>query len=1726
MNSTHYQRTGILRQKMAKKQLQQKPAEEKQGASKEQVGVIAEVSLEDIHNLNSTDFGTNGDNDDYNPHGEHSLNVGFHPILQTVTFSDDGCDEDGDLGSYYASHHSEFKTLRLPSSSFESSSSTWAMMGQQYADSRTLDGVASKAKNEKADFSNEALVALMNMSIASSTNDQSSASTPRKRTLRTPKRFYHEWRKEGLTATPGSLLQEEIAASDDEISNNSKENVENDEQNDESIIMDASTPPGLSPSPVPPASVSPFSTFKHNSSHIALDETKVYLRRIKELQEEVQSAHDQARQEALKRQETEAKYHRLQAHLLQEKSSPHATTAAHAKQRESPQTPVSDSLLWERNKTLVKEVRFADQTCVELSAQNVALEKQVDLLQQQSQSMQAEMEKLQSQIAEKTKLHTSVEARLQMTETRSEKLEAELSMANKSLLQRENELSNQAEQQTAMKAQLDQAEKHVAALESDLLTTRESLSQSQKRVLELESDLSDTRDTLAQSERLHEALSSEIKLQYTKQEHASSKSVEDLSRALKRSEELSKKLVEVEQQYNSETSRLQQIIKEAESDANAARFLATSLERSKGQAETELQQVREELKQMQDLQSKLSRILEEAQREIEHLQSENENLRTLGADKEASKQSEYRQLVSKLGQRDEALAKAKTELEQLQDRLQQSEANRESTEQQKFALASELDYFMSQKEASEKEYDIIARELREELENATKQLKETSQKLEKVRDELAEERTCAHASRLEIEKRFISELDSVKQNAAEKLHSMSLQIRDEESEEKTKLENQWKEQVERLKQQLQQNVDQLNDTRMSQTKLEDRNSNLEQYVSALKQHKDKLMEDLELVKSNHAAEIESLKDVLEENESRLKETEERLRSSKAQLRTIMVRVAGSVEDAAAEIDGDGSLVEEKVNFLRSRLWTLVGKLDELYQTRDNESTSSSVGIASEVTEQFGLHRSTPCKHCTRRHAGLAVKHSIPSVLVGDFVISQSADGGEIGTPTMPTLSNPSRLNMTRDLERMEEARHSSSPGENSPTASTIAGLSHVLDSTFLSVSNTSPTKTPTKNCHDGDSTVRSRDEDDPLHDLNESTQEEEEELESVFPSDRDGSQYAEAGSMQDPKLVEELKAARGRCVNLEAERGLLIAEKGHLQQRVGILEEKYEQTESIYANSLKELEACKAKYSTLSVEHARLAKIISEIPKILACGHDETEIDGVRRLAEERKLFCKQLSEYERILEEKTNEIRNLKGKLDLERNRFTDLSTDYDMLGREVQNQQDGFSSQQEEIRQLKTKLATTESERDQLSVEAQENIEDSARKRAKCDELLAEVETLRQIVVSENTKCKKLEKSLELQKSERDDLKCTIQEQSRAIKSLEISYDDAIRELEDASKAIKYSKAREAALQNQTENDKIELEQKNILMKDLQDTCADKDEKLSQADSDIANLQLSLSESVKAMTRLKESFLQCNDKLIEAKEIQNAYANDIVSAKALADSHDARARKAESQLDEEIRNRIGAEKQNQMMSEDITKMKNELKEMKELVMVKSNQLLEATTSKEAAAKQIQALSEQLEQSQHESVSKTKMLQNEMNQLKDTVDSLIIEKATLEEKVGDLVEEKEEKDRALAEHAQELEKVKVKCQRLKEYARKLVEKCDQWEEFFQKQSNVVTGLQEAREQSRHKASELARQCRDKDKLYKQQLALWSVERNELYSAHQELSNELDLLARELPSVGLQPDNT
>lgn len=94
---------------------------------------------------------------------------------------------------------------------------------------------------------------------------------------------------------------------------------------------------------------SPLTAMRQNSMHQALEETHVYIQRIQELEQALQKALIKN----VKGQSTPSNF---------------------------PQENQTPSPLLERNKTLIKEVRFAEQTCVELSERNAALEQEVERL--------------------------------------------------------------------------------------------------------------------------------------------------------------------------------------------------------------------------------------------------------------------------------------------------------------------------------------------------------------------------------------------------------------------------------------------------------------------------------------------------------------------------------------------------------------------------------------------------------------------------------------------------------------------------------------------------------------------------------------------------------------------------------------------------------------------------------------------------------------------------------------------------------------------------------------------------------------------------------------------------------------------------------------------------------------------------------------------------------------------------------------------------------------------------------------------------------------------------------------------------------------------------------------------------------------------------------------------------------------------------------------------------
>jgi len=165
---------------------------------------------------------------------------------------------------------------------------------------------------------------------------------------------------------------------------------------------------------------SPFSTFKQNSTSVELFEANFYVQKIEALEQQLVQAEQRADTEAAKRLEAE--------HRVQELSLPRIPTGAKTpapsvsaksfsskSYRSTPLTPSNSTSalpesMWERNQTLVKEVRFADQTCVELSAQKLALENQVAQLEENLSQLANKNETLKQAIAEANRARADAEA--------------------------------------------------------------------------------------------------------------------------------------------------------------------------------------------------------------------------------------------------------------------------------------------------------------------------------------------------------------------------------------------------------------------------------------------------------------------------------------------------------------------------------------------------------------------------------------------------------------------------------------------------------------------------------------------------------------------------------------------------------------------------------------------------------------------------------------------------------------------------------------------------------------------------------------------------------------------------------------------------------------------------------------------------------------------------------------------------------------------------------------------------------------------------------------------------------------------------------------------------------------------------------------------------------------------------------------------------------------------
>jgi chromosome segregation ATPase len=414
--------------------------------------------------------------------------------------------------------------------------------------------------------------------------------------------------------------------------------------------------------------------------------TKQYLEKIQKLELELRATKRKVDEEMLRRNKIEP------GELDLSQSLDNAASSSHQR-------------LVDRNKTLAKEVRFADQTCVELSGKNSALEREIavlreqldhlrsrnDALQEKTAESQAQSQQLQQKVADLESICSKNELEVARLKDEKEKTNEDLNKAKadaaswefqcqfvKDQLNERNEnagvhtnhraesqaqLAIVTEERNALRASAQQVEKYVADLEGER-------NQLQREKLEL-TTMKEVH--CAEIDSLTTLLTSTREQLGTAQNETSDarKQVERLSKELAlRETQHNKRLAE----YDTELSRLQMNASSKEQ----------SMEQQKNEVRSYQEQIRLRNEEFAQLETHITKVLEE-KRDVELLLEESRSVvarqeSQLAVARDSLEQNERKlkkvvDLLAKADQRaDEALRKLMEGVKNVFDKTDRMEA--------------------------------------------------------------------------------------------------------------------------------------------------------------------------------------------------------------------------------------------------------------------------------------------------------------------------------------------------------------------------------------------------------------------------------------------------------------------------------------------------------------------------------------------------------------------------------------------------------------------------------------------------------------------------------------------------------------------------------------------------------------------------------------------------------------------------------------------------------------------------------------------------------------------------------------------------------------------------------------------------------------------------------------------------------------------------------------------
>mmetsp|Transcript_13137 Transcript_13137/g.28799 ORF Transcript_13137/g.28799 Transcript_13137/m.28799 type:complete len:1577 (-) Transcript_13137:39-4769(-) len=1521
------------------------------------------------------------------PHTESNApqdNSELHSIMQSVTLSED--EDDDNALSPLSKLYAETSPLSLgPNSSYIAMMERYLDV-EQFVESDREDYNDDDVGPEETEASQPKMKALAAVVNISTSNEKFNTShqTPTKDTT-TPKRYFRDWSEEGQTFTPRSILKQAIIPSDDE------------EEEEGSSVDGGNSPSDLSPSPTSPLSASPFSTFKNNASHIALDETKVYLRKIQELQNALQSAEDRAKEETRRREAAENRCDelKLQMATLSPMKSP-ATNKS-----ETPRTPMSDSL-WERNKTLVKEVRFADQTCVELSGQKVALEKQINQLEDQLSSSQEQNTMLQSQILEQSRAHAETAAQCKVAQTRLEELECKLLKANESL------------------ARMESAQN---TLESSVLPKGENR------------DLSPSR----RAEHL---------LKVIREKEESSMQVLDLRNQLNK--EASKR-ADMVLEHETEKLQLRDELAKQRTDFNVSQATIASLLSEKQMGESELVKAEAEV-------SNLQRKIKEADDELNKERERHGTELASQTSKLKEAKCQFDEVTQELSSTKEQLNQAQIELDNL--------------------TGSNTKLLELQQNQSDNAEEHVT-ELRSRIRVLEKNLVQT----ETV---LAQERKLARTKDIEIEK----EIESNLLQAQEQMELIARDLAQVHQREIEDMDEQFKKRVAELKGSIRELQRQRDESKSSE---ENTRTSLSLAVDSLKRDRTKLACELQESKRAMALELEQMSIIIEEKRQKLESAEGDISKLKAASQNSARILAGSIKAAAGEFQRESDAVENSVEEFAANLMSRLSSLST--RIHNLENNTSCVAANSMAAEPSDRDHSVPETDSLAPYSLSQVltspntaPHSTTSRLLGASILSPSPVN-ESELPIETPLPTHEALNITQDLERMEEARELDH--DFSTNVSSIQGLSHLFNGSFMSKDD-SPRKRPdvTSNNNMNEKLLRVETERDDLlariqllrqqHDQLKEKATQLDEIEIKLRRVQDENESI-ATLLSEAQTI--ASKEREQRIELEKDSDEVSAQKADYEISMVAMRHKVARVEEEMKNLRSERNRFSGLFdeviSAMNMEAGKFEFI--DLPSKVSEMRDE--LVALRSTSNSTDLAMKDLTE-------ECDSFRNMSAQ---QAAKIEELEASIEALKQELGKEKDRAAHSRDLVEEnagLATKVRTAANQVDKLNETLELETERSK-------QLTQEVQELRTSLGNSDSRCHDIENELHAKCVEAELLGLKFKAISEEVEMAKHARDDLQHQLRTCQAEYGELKNAEILLHEQ-------LDSRNHLIAELQDDLQSRTSEsndLMLARARVARLEVDVEESQDETNRLKEALLKCNERLSENSDIQNGLLNEIETFK------ETQAVAHTSTL---------------ALRHEATEAKNALvrKQLNNEAMIR--QLEHATQQLEGMIQRATSLSSGFV---NEACSETEdnsgdsifgALDAKLQYFSQFLELWKEDKLQLEVVHKDLQKELCEKDSIVVEKSQLVEKLELKCRRLKEYAKKLASKCDEWEDFYTQNCVLVEELQAENEQSRKQSLQLEQQCAEKDKLHRRQEVEWSVERDEFFNVQHHYEAELEALAREL----------